>query len=224
MLMGEIEEIKQRFEKREKDAKTISRAGTYDKYFHAERENVYQAVLRKYFKDFKKIKFLEIGAGGGRNLAFFNSIGIPYTNIYANELLDNRIELLRRNIPGAYILPGDAMELNFINEFDVVFQSTVFTSILDNEFRKKLANKMWEMTKQGGLILWYDFIYNNPNNPDVRKVGVNEIKRLFHHSDKIKIRKVTLAPPIGRRVGKLYPFFSLFPFLKTHVIAVINKS
>ena len=46
----------------------------------------------------------------------------------------------------------------------------VFPSILDDSFQQKLADRMWALTKPGGGILWYDFIYNNPRNPDVRGV------------------------------------------------------
>ena len=52
---------------------------------------------------------------------------------------------------------------------DIVFQSAVLTSILDDEYKKRLANKMWELLKPGGAILYYDFIYNNPKNPDVKE-------------------------------------------------------
>ena len=53
------------------------------------------------------------------------------------------------------------------DSFDFVFQSTVFTSILDSEVRKEVAGEMLRVLKPGGVILWYDFHVNNPRNPDV---------------------------------------------------------
>lgn len=150
--------------------------------------------------------------------------GFEWCNIYANELLDDRVAILDKNIPNTNIYSGDALKLNFENYFDVVFQSTVFTSILDFDFKKLLAQKMWDMTKENGLVLWYDFKYDNPSNKDVKGVGRDEIKKLFPNSKKIVFHNVTLAPPIGRRVGKLYNFFNiLFPFLRTHIVAEIYK-
>jgi hypothetical protein len=75
----------------------------------------------------------------------------------------------RRRLPGAIrILVGDAAEINLDQgPFDVVYQSTVFTSILDDDFQQKLADRMWALVKPGGGVLWYDFIYSNPRNPDV---------------------------------------------------------
>lgn len=131
---------------------------------------------------------------------------------------------MNKNIPNANIYSGNALELKFEKYFDVVFQSTVFTSILDYNFKKLLAQKMWNMTKENGLVLWYDFKYDNPSNKDVKGVGRDEIKKLFPNSKKIVFHNVTLAPPIGRKIGRFYNFFNIiFPFFRTHLIAEIYK-
>jgi hypothetical protein len=76
-------------------------------------------------------------------------------------------------------------------------------------------------------VLWSDFTYNNPNNPDVRGVPVNRIRELFPNG-KLMVRRVTLAPPIARRVCRIHPalysLFNVFPFLRTHVLCwIMNK-
>jgi hypothetical protein len=150
--------------------------------------------------------------------------GFEWNNIYANELLDDRIKILNKNLPNSNIFAGNALKLEFKNYFDVVFQSIVFTSILDYKFKQKLASKMFDMAKEDGLVLWYDFKYDNPNNKDVKGVGKTEIKELFPNAKKIIFHNITLAPPIGRRVGKFYNIVNfLFPFLKTHIVAEIYK-
>jgi hypothetical protein len=53
-----------------------------------------------------------------------------------------------------------------LKTLDIVLVSTVFTSILDESFRAQLAKKIWSLVRSGGAVLWYDFIYNNPSNPD----------------------------------------------------------
>jgi hypothetical protein len=107
--------------------------------------------------------------------------------------------------------------------FDIVFQSTVFSSILDGAFQQRLAKRMWEWVKPGGGILWYDFIYNNPRNPDVRGVTVASIKKLFPEG-RLRVRRITLAPPIARRVPACtLSLLNLFPFLRTHVMCWIEK-
>jgi hypothetical protein len=85
---------------------------------------------------------------------------------------------------------------------------------------------MWTLTKPGGGVLWYDFNYNNPQNPDVRGVPLKRIRELFPQG-KIDSWRITLAPPISRRVTRIHPalytVFKLFPFLRTHRLCWIQK-
>jgi SAM-dependent methyltransferase len=120
---------------------------------------------------------------------------------------------------------GDACDINFYDQqlFDVIFQSTVFTSLLDDKFKERLATKMWTLLKPGGIVLWYDFMFDNPKNKDVKGIKKNEIRKLFPEAATIKFKRVTLAPPLSRRVKKLYHFFNIVPFLRTHLIAEIEK-
>ena len=110
--------------------------------------------------------------------------------------------------------------------YDIIFQSTVFTSILDDELKIKIAENMWEWLKPGGFILWYDFIYNNPKNPDVKGIKIDEIRSLFPHG-KVEYKKVTLAPPINRFVTQIDPLFynvfNILTFIRTHVLCHIEK-
>ncbi len=223
--MNETERIKQHYQER-KNSAAVEKAGSYTLYIDqviSERENIYAKFISSRYKDLSKVQFLEMGAGAGANLPFFSKLGIKNEHIYANELQEDRALELKTNFPEVTTLLGDALQLKYENKFDIAFQSTVFTSILDTAFKKKLADKMWDMTKPGGIILWYDFTFDNPNNKSVKGIKKDEIKRLFNRSTKIEFAKVTLAPPIGRRFQNLYGFLNLFSFLRTHIIAVIHK-
>ena len=86
---------------------------------------------------------------------------------------------------------------------------------------------MWSWLKPGGGVLWYDFTYNNPNNPDVRGMPVRRVHELFPHGRFI-VRRVTLAPPISRRVCRIHPalyaVLNALPILRTHVLCWIEKA
>ena len=171
---------------------------------------------------------LEVGCGSGINLLELIMLGFNPANLTGNELLKERVAAAKHKLPDQVnIISGDALEIRGMeNKFDIVYQSTVFTSILDKEFQVKLANAMWKMVKPGGGVLWYDFIYNNPNNPDVQGVSIKRVKELFPDS-KIIFTRTTLAPPISRRVTRIHPslytIFNFFPFLRTHVLCWISK-
>jgi predicted RNA methylase len=220
--MDEIKKIKERYEKRKLNKKVENI--WFSQFARYERELKYFQIIKNKFMNLNDCKLIEIGAGVGDNLIALKRFGFCWDNIYANELLEDRVEILKKNLPNSNIIAGDALKLNFENYFDIVFQSMVFTSILDFDFKKKLATKMFNMVKEDGLILWYDFKYNNPNNKDVKGVRKKEVKELFPDAKKIIFHNVTLAPPIGRRVGKFYNLVNfLFPFLRTHIIAEIYK-
>ncbi len=215
------QQMNEQYKKREDKAHLYSHSA-YVSAVQNELQEALQGLLLKCFRDLSQLRLLEIGAGHGGNARLLVNAGLDLRNISFNELLEDRLAVLRQNFPQNMIYAGDAIQIPIKDTFDVVFQSTVFTSVLDDQSRKALAQKMWDLLKPGGVILWYDFIYNNPNNKDVRKVTVDELRSLFPNTKAVEIKKITLAPPIGRRVGKLYTIFNL-PILRTHILAVLQK-
>ena len=177
-------------------------------------------LIKKY--GVNKGDVLEIGAGQGSNVSLLRECGFSDDRIFLNELLIERIEHVKTNYPKIKIYAGNALEVEFNQSYNCIFQSTVFTSLLNDKDRIELAKKMWSLLKPGGIILWYDFIYNNPKNKAVKKVSIQEVKDLFPLAIETEILKITLSPPIGRRVGKMYKFFNL-PILRSHILAVFKK-
>jgi trans-aconitate methyltransferase len=188
-----------------------------------EREALYSRILSALLPEPNQAKILEIGAGSGSNIPFFQQIGFSNEHIWANELLPEKAAELRQNFPEIHVHEGDARNIS-AQGCHLIFQSTVYSSILSDAFRKALSEHLWTLLAPGGFLMSYDFAFNNPRNPDVKKLTVNELRSLFPEGKVVVRNKVTLAPPIGRRVGKTYPFFNLFPFLRTHRVVVIQKN
>jgi SAM-dependent methyltransferase len=182
------------------------------------------------WRDLTNKRLLEIGCGTGANLLEFLRLGFRPNHLQGIELLDSRAEEARRLLPASiHIGIGDAAADDFIEpgSLDVVYQATVFSSLLDDAFQQRLADKMWRAVRASGGVLWYDFTVSNPSNPDVRGVSVARIRELFPRG-KVEVHRVTLAPPIARAVTRLspalYPIFNICFFLRTHVLAWIGKS
>ena len=80
--------------------------------------------------------------------------------------------------------------------------------------------------KPGGQVLWYDFTYDNPRNPDVRGVPVARVRALFPDGE-LSVRRLTLAPPIARPLARIHPSLytlaNALPWLRTHVLCWIRK-
>ena len=130
--------------------------------------------------------------------------------------------------PNLDVRCGSAVELPWPDgSFDLVGQHTVFTSILDSSMKQQIASEMSRVLRLGGAVLWYDFMYDNPLNPDVRGVKAGEIRSLFPGFG-IHLRRITLAPPIARRLPEfllptLYPLLAVVPLLRTHYLGLLIK-
>lgn len=184
-------------------------------------------ILQPHLQPLGEKRLIEIGCGSGSNLAQLIQLGFRPENLVANELLPERVQAARNRLPASIeIIPGDASAIERPQAFDAVLLSTVFSSILDDSFQQQLADAAWKMLKPGGGIIWYDFVYNNPNNADVRGVTLQRIQELFPGA-RIESNRVTLAPPIARRVSPIHPMlyslFNLIPALRSHLLCWIER-
>lgn len=195
----------------------------------AEREAVYRRLLGSLCDGrLDALRLLEIGCGRGGELRRMIALGLRPDRLVGNELLEDRLAEARSSLPAELrLVGGDAGAIDLPDgSFDVVFQSAVFTSILDDALQERVAAAMWRLLRPGGAILWYDFVVDNPSNRDVRGVPLRRVRALFPAAP-AETHRVTLAPPIGRRVARLgdwaYRVLNAAPFLRTHLIAWIPK-
>jgi ubiquinone/menaquinone biosynthesis C-methylase UbiE len=194
-----------------------------------QRERQVLALLRRHnYEDLESKKLLEVGCGAGEWLRDFVKWGARPENITGIDLLADRISKARRLCPPTIRIEcASAAQLPFSDAtFDLVLQSTVFTSILDPGLKRRVAGEMMRVVKPGGFILWYDYHVNNPWNPDVKGVKRREINRLFP-SCRIELQRITLLPPLARLLAP-YSYLSCyllekFPPLCTHYLGVIRK-
>ena len=191
-----------------------------------------RAMLRLFnevnLPDLAQLDFTEVGCGSGGNLLELLRLGFATQRLAGIELLPERFDAARARLPTATRLwLGDATQASVADASqDIVMQSTVFSSLLDDTFQQRLAQIMWRWLKPGGAVLWYDFTVNNPANPDVRGVPLSRVRALFPGAV-LTTRRVTLAPPLARALCRVHPalytLFNTVPLLRTHVLAWIAK-
>lgn len=223
-MTSEIDEIKARYERRKllDYARLYPKFSAFQHFSKCERDFWFGHLLQQRFGNFENLKMLEVGAGNGANLFYFLNLGMDRHAVYANDLLPERATLLETVLPKANVFLGDARTLA-VPGVNVILQSTVFSSILDSQVQQELAAHLWSLLAPGGIFLWYDMIIDNPRNTDVKAVSKKQLSVLFPNAAQIWTKRVTLAPPLGRRVGRLYNFIN-FPFLRSHMIAGIFKA
>jgi SAM-dependent methyltransferase len=184
--------------------------------------------LSHQLSDLGALELTEVGCGAGGNLLELLRLGFAPQRLQGIELLPDRLAHARSVLPAALRLhPGDALDLVLPpTSQDIVFVSTVFSSLLDSDYQRRLASHLWDWVRPGGAVLWYDFVVNNPRNPDVRGMPRSRVEALFPFAQ-IRWRRVTLAPPIARAVVRIHPTLytvcNALPPLRTHALAWIAK-
>lgn len=221
--MDEVQRIKDVYKQRSR--KSVS---TYSYFFSRQREIEIKAALgRAGFTSLEGKNILDIGCGNGAILSYFFKEGVSPENLYGIDLLPGRIEEGKRLYPGMHFTCGNAEILPYPDEFfDIITQSTVFTSILDYEMKRKISAEILRVLKPYGVLVWHDYRFNNPLNPNAKGIGRREIVSLFPGCQfKIKLinHNPFIARPLSRLSWRLCEALKKVPFLRTHWLVTIKK-
>jgi ubiquinone/menaquinone biosynthesis C-methylase UbiE len=170
-------------------------------------------------------RILEMGCGGGGVLAEFLMLGARPQNLFGVDILSDRLASARGRLSGSGFANADGSRLPFPSvSLDIVMQFTALSSILDADLRRTICRDMLRVLRPSGLILWYDF-WLNPTNPQTHGIRPAEIRELFP-SCSIQFQKVTLAPPLARRLAPIsWPLCQILENLtvfNSHYLAVIR--
>lgn len=169
-------------------------------------------------------RVLEVGCGRGGVLIEYLYYGA--SSLSGVDLLADRVAEAKARLPQAVLSCADGQRLPFASDrFDLVMQYTAFSSVLDGGVKANMAREMLRVLRPDGLILWYDF-WLNPTNRQTRGIRPAEIRRLFPNCT-YTFRRVTLAPPIARRLVRVSWLASglleKLRLFNTHYLVAIHK-
>lgn len=194
-------------------------------YMVQRREEALLALLRRNGRvPLTGLRVLEIGCGRGARLADFLRWDARPADLFGIDVVADFLVEARRDYPGFGLCLASGAALPFpAATFDVVMQSTVFTSILDPAARGRVAREMLRVARPGGVLIWYDFRYPSPRNRDVRAIGRAELQALFP-GVVFQLRAVTLLPPLARAVARVSfaacRMLEAIPVLRSHYLAL----
>ena len=197
-------------------------------YMYQRREEEMLRLLAKHGKaDLSGSHILEIGCGRGEPLLDWCRWGAVPSSLHGVDLMEASVRHARELLPAAGLSVASGDRLPYPDRsFDVVVQFTVFTSILDGQMRRAVAAEMCRVTAAGGLILWYDFRCPNPRNPNVRAIGMRELRQLFP-GWVADVRSLILLPPIARSLARvsfgLCRLIECAPPVRSHYLAVLKR-
>jgi ubiquinone/menaquinone biosynthesis C-methylase UbiE len=228
----ELLRLEAEYRRRDSGGFPADRYGLFDAatLLHSEclERNLLWLLKRHKFTNLAGRRILEVGCGSGELLRRFLEYGALPTNLSGIDLMAHRIELARYLHPAIDWRVGSAHRLPYPDaSFDLVMCFALFSSILSESLRLKIAEEMWRVRKPGGLILLHDFMYSNPRNPAVRGITRQQIVRLFNRQGAaFDFRRIVLAPPISRVVAS-YAYWLAFTLeqlkiVNTHTVGIIS--
>ncbi|MFT6672169.1 MAG: SAM-dependent methyltransferase [Afipia broomeae] len=177
--------------------------------------------------DLSELRIADIGCGTGAFLRSLCEWGAVPANLTGVEYLPDRIERARTiSHPDIQWVLGDLSD-GTEGQFDLTTANLVFSSILDAHLRNRLATEMWDRTLPGGLLMIFDFRYDNPSNPNVRKVTAQEMTALWPGTEVFRQTGLLLPPLVRRMTGSGFTLAEaltrLFPFLRSHFLLCVRK-
>jgi ubiquinone/menaquinone biosynthesis C-methylase UbiE len=191
------------------------------------RQRALLAALKEHgIADLSGLRILEVGCGGGGVLVEFLGFGAAPGDLFGVDLLRDRLYNAHGRLPGSHFYNADGQRLPFPSRsFDLALQFTALSSVLDPNIRQNMCREMLRVLRPSGLVVWYDF-WLNPTNPQTRGIRPEEIRGLFPGC-RCEFRRITLAPPVTRRLAGvswgLCLFLERLKFLNTHYLAVIQR-
>jgi hypothetical protein len=111
--------------------------------------------------------------------------------------------------------------------FPVVIESTMFSSIADDDIARAIAGEMMRVTAPDGYIILVDWRVSNPLRRSEASLGRARVRRLFPRASFIRTERGALAPPIGRYLSRTAPWLyflvqSALPFTASQVAYVLR--
>ena len=196
----------------------------------AARQAVLRQLLHRVFgNDLSSLDVLDVGCGTGSLLRGLIELGVSPSSCTGIDLLPDRIETaIERSHPAMQWHVGGLAALNVDKTFDLVTAWTVLSSVVDADARRSLIDDMWDRVRPGGWLQIFDFRFNNPRNPDVRRVRACDLGELDPAPTERLRRSLITSPPLARRLCSVHPrldslLSAVVPAVRSHQIHMLRR-
>lgn len=230
MSNNDLERMRIEYERRNTDSANTKKYSNFNpSYLFSiqQRQRHLLAQLRQYPAfSFAEKTILDVGCGNGRVMAEYISYGVHSRRVYGIDIQPDRLRNAKDIVPLSKLAYADGQKLPYKSDmFDVVMQYTAFSSILDSSVKVNMAAEILRvLNKDNGMIIWYDF-WLSPRNKQTKGIRLDELRDLFPGCT-FDVRRVTLAPPIARRVVPMSwlggHFLESLKIFNSHLLVIIR--
>lgn len=177
-------------------------------------------------------RVLDVGCGSGGDMFQLFRVGYSPANIFGIDIQLERLNAGKRIYPSVNFIQEDASKMSFKDDsFDLIFESTMFATLPDDDVSSKIASEMVRVCKPGGYLLLVDWWTPKPGDQNYKALTKSRLTKLFKLGGDTRLIAVchgALVPPVGRFLSAQFPsaYFAvarLFPFLVGQVAYLIQK-
>lgn len=195
-------------------------------------EKAFICAIRNVAHNPRSAKVLDVGCGGGGDMFQLMRVGYLPENTSGIDIQQDRLDAAKKLYPGINFVLGDAAKMDFQDaSFDLVFESTMFATLPDDELSARIADEMLRVTRPGGYLLLVDWWTPNPSDHNYKALTRSRLGKLFRLGQDTRVKAVchgALVPPVGRFLSSKFPgaYFAvatLFPFLVGQVAYLLQK-
>ncbi len=175
---------------------------------------------------------LSVGCGSGADLYQLFRLGYLPRNTSGIDILPERLDAARELYPQVNFVLGNAAQMEFPDQhFDVVYESTMFATLPDEDLSQGIAHEMVRVCKAGGHILLIDWRTPKPRDEAYSALTRARMARLFGLGTRTALVATTrgaLVPPVGRLLSRrahaaYFPVAALCPALVGQVAYLLTK-
>jgi SAM-dependent methyltransferase len=163
---------------------------------------------------------LDAGCGTGWWLSRLTHAGVSPRRLVGVETLPERVRAAAARVPGARVLEGDVRRLPLADaSCAAVLLFTVLSAMGSPEDVRVALGETRRVLAPGGVAAIWEPRLPTPNR-HTRLIGLRELRAGL--GGEMAVRSLTLAPPLARRVGRLYGALVRVPLLRTHRLVVVR--
>jgi len=172
-------------------------------------------------------RILDLGSGTRGDSPRFGDLGVRVSMIVEFDLNPTYVRQMLEAHPSITGVAGDAVTLPFRdNSFEIVYQSTMLSSLLDPGIRRAVLEEVARVLMPGGVFISYDVRYRNPWNPNTRPLRSRDLKEAFAGWS-VTFASMTGIPQILRLLAPVSigacRVIEGIPPLRTHLLAIARK-
>jgi SAM-dependent methyltransferase len=164
---------------------------------------------------------LDAGCGTGWWLGRLAREGLEPARLAGVDLLPERVRAAREHVPGARIVQGDLRRLPLTDgSCGAVLLFTVLSAMGSRADVRAALGEVRRVLAPGGVVaVWEPRVLTA--NRHTRLVGLGELREGL--DGELTVRSLTLAPPLARRVGRMYGVLAGVPLLRTHRLVLVRR-